>query len=90
MVITEALLTVIGLLLAGLDAIIPDVDVPFDTELADFAEFVGANLGGLDNFLPITEVAVVVGWALTVYLPFVVAFVVVRWVFSHIPAVGGS
>lgn len=85
-----ALLSVVGFILAGLDAIIPDVPIPFETELDAFAVFVGANLGGLNAFLPVVEVGVVLGWALTVYLPFVVSFTIVRWVFSHVPQIGGK
>lgn len=88
--IVEGLLTVIGLLLSGLDAIIPDVATPFQSELEDFAIFVGSNLGGLDQFLPITEIAVAVSWGLVVYLPFVIGFVVFRWIFAHVPAVGSK
>lgn len=88
--IIELLLSVIGALLSGLDAIIPDVPVPFEDELSDFAAFVGGNLGGLNTFLPITEIGVALVWALTVYLPFVVSFCVVRWIFAHVPYVGGG
>lgn len=88
--IVEALLSVVGFILSALDAIVPDVPVPFSSELSSFATFIGSNLGGLNEFLPIVEIGVVLGWALTVYLPFVVTYVVVRWVFAHVPQVGGS
>lgn len=90
MMIVELLLTVVGALVSALGAIIPDVPMPFSDELSDFAVFVGSTLGGLNAFLPITEVAVVVGWALTVYLPFVITYVSIRWIVSHVPAIGGS
>lgn len=86
--IIEALLAIVLLILQGLGAVLPDVPISFEDELADFADFVGANLGGLNGFLPITETAVAITYALTVYLPFAVAFVTVRWIYAHIPVVG--
>lgn len=88
--IVELLLTVVGVLLTSVAFLIPDVVMPFTDELHDLAVFVGSNLGGLNSFLPVTEVAAVLGWCMTVYLPFVVGFVVVRWVWSHIPGIGGG
>jgi len=88
--IVQGLLNVVGLIFAGLAAALPDVDFPFAGSLEDFAVTVGQYANGLDGFLPVSEMAVAVTWALTVYLPFVVTFVIVRWVFQHVPQIGGK
>jgi len=86
--ITELLLSAFMALASSLGALLPTVTVPFEDDLALFADFIGSQLGGLDNIVPISEVAPTIGWALTVYLPFVIAFYSVRWVYSMIPVVG--
>lgn len=78
---------VIGLV-EGLVGLLPTVSLPFADTLSDFAELIGSQLGGLNSFLPISEAASVIGWALTVYLPFVLTFLLVRWVYSMLPVVG--
>jgi len=83
----EALLWVLGGALRAMAAILPDVDFPFSAELSSFATTIGQYLRGLDGFLPVSEYVVFLGWVLSVYLPFVVGFYVVRFIYSHIPVI---
>lgn len=69
-------------------SLIPEMELPFSTELTSFGSFIGSQIGGLDSFIPISEVAPVIAWALTVYLPFVFVFYTVRWVYSKVPVIG--
>lgn len=86
--ITEAIITVLASAVAGIASLLPSFTVPFADELQDLAEFVGSQLGGLNSFLPIDELAAPIGFALGVYVPFVIVFYTVRWVYSKIPVVG--
>lgn len=90
--IVDALL---GGLLAVLTAVlgaIPDAALPSvaATALEDFAEQIGGALGGLDGMLPISEVAVFVGWVLGTWLPAIAAYQVAHWVWGHIPVFGNG
>jgi len=67
---------------------LPDMDLPFGTELASFADLIGSQVGGLDSFIPISEALPIVGFALAVYLPFVTIYYTVRWIYSVIPVFG--
>lgn len=88
--ITELVVNaLLGLLTVILEAL-PDLTVPLGDYTDDFAEAIGGALGGLDGFLPISEMAVVVAWILTTYLPVVVAYNVSRWVYTHLPVIGNG
>jgi len=87
-VIVELFASAVLGLVDALVGLLPTVSFPFASTLSDFADFIGSQLAGLNSFLPISEVAVPIGWALTVYLPFVLTFLLVRWVYSLIPVVG--
>jgi hypothetical protein len=89
-VIVVWLLELVLLILEGLGAIIPEVDTAIFDGLGDFADDIGSRLGGLNGFLPISEIAVVQGFALTVFLPFVVSFAIFRWLWQHLPYIGGG
>ena len=86
--ITEAIVSAVLGVIDMLVSLLPEVTFTFASTLTEFAELIGSQLGGLNNILPISEVAVPLGWALTVYLPFVVVFYIVRWVYSKIPVIG--
>lgn len=88
--LTDLLITsVLGPLTLLLEAL-PDVELPVGTYVEDFAAAIGGALGGLDGILPITEVAEVTGWILTVYVPVVIAYTVARWVYTHLPIIGNG
>lgn len=86
--ILEAVIQGFTALVALLFGWIPEMPTPFATVLADFAGLVGSQLGGLDSFLPISELGPVVSWLLVTYVPFYLSFLFVRWVYSKIPVVG--
>lgn len=73
---------------SGLFGLLPDLDIPFQSELDSFGAQIGSTVGGLNGFIPISEAIVPVQWAMTVYLPFVLSFYMVRWVYARIPVVG--
>lgn len=81
--------SVAGLLVAILDAL-PDLTLPVGTYPEDFAEAIGGALGGLDGILPISELATVTAWILTVYVPVVFAYSMARWVYTHLPVIGNG
>lgn len=88
--IVEAILnTIAGLLVELLEAI-PDLTLPVGTYPEDFAEALGGALGGLDGVLPISELALVTAWILTVYVPVVFAYSMARWVYTHLPIIGNG
>lgn len=88
--IIEALLTaVLGGLTSLLEAI-PDATLDDGGYPEQFAEAIGGAMGGLDGFLPISELVVVVGWILTTYLPVCVVFYTVRWIYTHLPVIGNG
>jgi hypothetical protein len=84
----DALLAVLTLVLAA----IPDVSMPAaaSSALSSFATTLGAQLGGLDGMLPITEVGSFVGWVLGTYVPIVIAYHVAHWVWTHLPVIGNG
>jgi len=84
--LVEALMAFVTLLTYPL----PDIDLPFAGELADFADLIGSQVGGLDSFIPISEALPIVGFALAVYLPFVTAYYSIRWLYSVVPVFGQS
>lgn len=89
MIVDLILEAVTGVLVALLDAL-PDLTLPVGTYPDDFAEALGGALGGLDGILPISELALVVAWVLTVYVPVVFAYNMARWVYTHLPVIGNG
>lgn len=68
--------------------LIPQGTLSFSTTLDNFANYLGSQLNGLNNIIPITEVKGPITAALGVYVPFVIVFYTVRWIYSKIPVVG--
>jgi hypothetical protein len=87
-VITDALLGLVVSLVEVLVGLLPDVTVPFASDIASFGSLIGSYAGGLDGLIPISEMMVPIGWAVTVYIPFVLTFYVVRWVYAKVPVIG--
>lgn len=81
----------LDLLTAVLDAV-PDAPLPAvaSDALEDFATELGGSLGGLDSVVPITEVAVFVGWVLSTYVPIILTYQVAHWVWTHLPVFGNG
>lgn len=91
MIVELAVEALLGLLTLILEAI-PDGSLPSvaATALEQFADVIGGALGGLDGILPITEVAVFVGWALGTYVPIAVTYQVSHWIWTHLPIIGNG
>jgi len=86
--IVEALLLV---LIEGVNALVfllPQITLGFQQTVDDFAVTLGEQVGSLDSFLPISEALPIVGWALTVYVPFLLVYMPIRWIYSMIPVFG--
>lgn len=89
MIVEAILVGVLGALTTLLETI-PDATLPVGTYPAQFAEAIGGALGGLDGFLPISEMAVVVGWVLATYVPVVLTYHLVLWIYTHLPVIGNG
>lgn len=72
----------------ALFSVVPEVTLPYVDKLEEFATLIGSQVGGLNSFLPISEMLPVLFFALVVYLPFVLVFYAVRWVYAMIPVFG--
>lgn len=88
--LVEAIVLGVLSMLTAILAALPDLSLPAGGYVDDFAAAIGGALGGLDGFLPITEVSTFAGWVLGVYLPVVVAYNVSRWVYTHLPVIGNG
>lgn len=86
--IVEAFIRVLGGAVSAIASLLPTFTVPFAGTLQDLAEFVGSQLGAMNGFLPIDELGEPIGFVLGVYVPFVIVFYTVRWVYSKIPVFG--
>lgn len=78
--------------IAAVLRVIPDQPLPSiaSDALDDFAVEIGGALGGLDGLLPISEIAVFVGWVLGTWLPAMVTYQVAHWVWGHLPIIGNG
>jgi len=87
--ITEALLGLGELLLGIIAALLPAVGpMPWDALLDDvdvWAHGIGAMAGPADQWLPISDAIAALDFLVTVWLPPVLVFLVVRWVYAHLP-----
>lgn len=86
--IIEGVMWVFMNVLTGMFSLLPDLDIPFQSDLNAFGSQIGSTIGGFNGFIPISEAVVPVTWAMTVYLPFVFSFYFVRWIYARIPVVG--
>ncbi len=79
-------------LLTLIFGVIPDASLPAvaASSLDSFASEIGGALGGLDGFLPISEVAVFIGWVLGTFVPIMIAYQVSHWVWTHLPVIGNG
>jgi len=87
-VIVELFINVMVSAVSAVVGLIPETTLSFSTTLDDFADYLGSQLNGLDNVVPISEVKGPMSAALAIYVPFVLTFYVVRWVYSKIPVFG--
>ncbi len=86
--ITEAILIAVGFLLDGILLLFPNLPFPFQSQLDSASGFIGSKLGMVNSSFPLSEALAVVSWTVQYVLPALILFVIVRWVYAHIPAVG--
>lgn len=89
-VIVKLVLDAVALLLSGLDALVPDLTLPYLEEVEDAVEWAGSKVAFVAPVLPVAELATVTAWIASTYLPCWFVFVVVRWVYAHIPVIGAG
>jgi hypothetical protein len=81
----------IGLCVAavtGVIDLIPSMELSIAGTLSSFASYLGSQLNGLNSIIPIAEIKGPIASTMAVYIPFVLTFYVVRWVYSKIPVFG--
>lgn len=88
--IWKLILPAISALFAGLDLLIPDLELPYLDEAEDAAEWLGSSVGFLQPVLPIDTLATFFAWTVSTYLPCWFVFVVVRWLYAHFPVIGSG
>lgn len=88
--IVELLLDAIYGVLYALSIIFPDVEFPWTDELDDLAILIGTHLGGVNEVFPVAELVTVISWCAGTLLPVFLTFVVVRWVYAHVPVIGSG
>jgi len=94
-VIVSALLSLVGSVFSLIGVLLPDVGVvPWIDTVASFvdeaAEGLGAMAGPLDHFVPITEMLTAFSFVIAVWGPAMLAFLIARWVWGHVPQIGGK
>lgn len=89
--ITEAILSVLSLMVQGLNALFPSVTFGFEGDALDGAEYVATALGFTNNWFPMFETSVLVQSILTLFVvPILLPFIVTKFVYAHLPIVGRS
>lgn len=73
-----------------LSILFPDLTFPWDTEVHDLAVFVGSHLASINAVFPVSESLVVVSWSVSYLAPIMLTFLLVRWVYAHIPVIGSG
>lgn len=82
-------MALVSLLLDAFHALTPDVGIDaFDGELAIVANWLGGHLGLVEPTIPVASMAIMVESVLSVFVPGLLVFVVIRWVRSCLPVVG--
>lgn len=86
--IVEGLVWAMAQLITGVTFLLPDLEIPYSTELLDFAALIGSYVGMLNSVIPVAEAGVFLGWVFAVWLPVYLSFIVARWVWAHLPVIG--
>lgn len=90
--VVDAILSLLSSIFGLIGDLLPDVGaLPFASYLEDAGDVfrhIGESCGPLNGFLPLTELFTVVGWLVTFYLPLVLLYLGVRWLYAHLPWLG--
>lgn len=88
--ITDALLDIVGFVLSGISALLPDVEIPMWDEVLGFADTVNGWLFAFDGWLPLRDLATAIRWIAAVWVPGYLTFNIVRFVWAHVPVLGSG
>jgi len=88
--IVDLLLDLVGFIIDGIVLLLPQVAIPKWSDVMDAAPWVNQALYAYDGLLPISEVIEFYRWTLTVWAPGFIAYVSIRWVWSHVPMLGSK
>lgn len=86
----QLLMNLVGAIFDVFDAILPDIELDVSAELSEFADVVAGGIAWINGVLPLAELLDAIDWVLVVYLPFVLVFHLVKWIYAHLPVVGGG
>jgi hypothetical protein len=86
--IVEAVLSLLATIIDGVMSVLPtdSLDLPVVGE--DIAAWFGERAGPLNAILPIYEVAQFMVIVTTVWLPAVLVYTTVKWIYKHLPMIG--
>lgn len=88
--IVDRLLDLIGLFVDALTALLPSADLPYAEELVSIAAVVNGHMLMFDGVLPSSELLFFYRWVFTVFLPPYLLYVMIRWVWAHVPVLGSK
>lgn len=87
--IVGAILLLAGWLLETVTSPLPteSLDLPSGSSLASSW---GAQVGPINGFVPVDDVFAAIDLTLTLWLPAVLVYLGVNWIYRHIPVLGGG
>lgn len=87
--ITDAILTAVSALTRLVLGVLPDstLDLP---NFAGIGEWMGEKAGPLDRFFPVSELATGLVLIVGVWMPAAATYIVVNWIYRHLPVVGAG
>lgn len=83
--IVDLLLVVVEGIIAGITAVLPDIDLPYWSEAMGFADDASRFLFTFDGVLPMTDYVGFIRWVATVWAPGWLVFLIVKWLVAHLP-----
>jgi hypothetical protein len=90
-VIVGAVLTLLRLIIAGLNALLPTATLTgIPSSISNLATTIGTNLGAINPYFPAAELFTYLGWLWLYWLPGVLAYSIVFWIYQHLPVVGNG
>jgi len=88
-VITDGILYVVGTIVSFVGGLLPTATLTgLPAAITDFGETLGTKAGPLNQFFPVEELFTGLVIMLVYWLPAVLLYQVVFWVYKHLPVVG--
>lgn len=88
--VTDLLLQVVEYIVMGIALLLPSVALPYWSSVMGGATTVNGYLLAFDGMLPLSELIAFYRWVGTVWIPGFVAYLSVKWVWSHVPFLGSK